>query len=56
MCCSSEADRPAKTQLNEVAVSELVEDYVDDGHDGVRGFGGALDIRPPYQRVYVYKD
>ena len=35
-----------KIQLHEITVRELVEGYEDDGHDGVRGFGGALDIRP----------
>ena len=27
-----------------------------DGHDGVRGFGGAVEIHPPYQREFVYKE
>ncbi len=39
-----------------ITVRELVEDYSDDGEGGVRGFGGLLDIRPPYQREFVYKD
>jgi hypothetical protein len=28
---------------------------VDNDEEGVRGFGGQLDIRPPYQREYVYQ-
>ena len=28
----------------------------DDGEGGVRGYGGKLDIRPPFQREFVYKD
>ena len=32
------------------------EDYHDDGEGGVRGYGGKLDIRPPFQREFVYKD
>lgn len=39
-----------------VTVGELVEGYSDDGEGGVVGFGGMLDIRPPYQREFVYKD
>ena len=35
-------------------ISDLVEGYVDKGNDGVEGYGGALDIRPPYQREFVY--
>jgi len=39
-----------------VTVRELVEDYKDDDEGGVTGYGGRLDIRPPYQREFVYKD
>ena len=39
-----------------ITVRELVEDYKDDGEGGVRGYNGLLDIRPPYQREFVYKD
>ena len=45
-----------KIKLKKIAVRELVEGYTDDGEGGVRGFGGKLDIRPPYQREFVYKD
>lgn len=40
----------------DVTVRELVEDYSDNGASGVRGYGGRLDIRPPYQREFVYDD
>jgi len=40
--------------LTKITVSDLVEGYEDDGDDGVRGFSGRLDIRPPYQRAFVY--
>ncbi|MDD9956996.1 MAG: DUF262 domain-containing protein [Anaerolineaceae bacterium] len=43
-------------QLHEITVGELVEGYADDGEGGVRGYGGRLDIRPPYQREFVYGD
>ena len=45
-----------KIDLNEITVRDLVEDYHDDGEGGVRGYGGKLDIRPPFQREFVYKD
>ena len=45
-----------KIDLNEITVRDLVEDYHDDGEGGVRGYGGMLDIRPPFQREFVYKD
>lgn len=39
-----------------IKVSELVEGYVDLGNEGVEGYGGVLDIRPPYQREFIYDD
>ena len=43
-----------KIDLNEITVRDLVEDYHDDGEGGVVGYGGKLDIRPPYQREFIY--
>lgn len=43
-------------KLKEITVRELAEGYEDNGEDGVVGFGGKLDIRPPYQREFIYKD
>ena len=43
------------TQLS-VTVRELTASYVDNEAEGVRGYGGRLDIRPPYQREFIYKD
>ena len=45
-----------KIDLKKITVRDLVEDYYDDGEGGVRGYGGKLDIRPPFQREFVYKD
>ena len=45
-----------KIELKEITVRELAEGYVDNEEDGVVGFGGKLDIRPPYQREFIYKD
>lgn len=44
-----------KVQPIEVTVRELVDGYHDDGEEGVVGYGGRLDIRPPYQREFVYE-
>lgn len=43
-------------ELKNITVRELVKDYQDNQEDGVVGFGGKLNIRPPYQREFVYKD
>ena len=45
-----------KIERKEITIRELADGYTDDGDDGVVGFGGKLDIRPPYQRAFVYKD
>ncbi len=43
--------------LTSVPVRELVEGYENnDEEGGVVGYGGALNIRPPYQREFIYKD
>ena len=43
-------------ELKEVSVRELVESYEDNNEGGVKGFSGKLNIRPPYQREFIYKD
>ncbi len=45
-----------KIELKEISVSELTNNYQDNDESGVVGFGGKLDIRPPYQREFIYKD
>jgi len=46
-----------KITLKEITIRELFQDYKDDTETGrVSGFGGKLDIRPIYQREFVYKD
>lgn len=37
-----------------INVRELVEGYQDNNESGVVGYGGKLDIRPQYQREFVY--
>ena len=45
-----------KIELKEITVGELTAGYQDNQENGVVGFGGKLDIRPPYQREFIYKD
>jgi hypothetical protein len=45
-----------KIELHEIAVREIAEGYVDSAEEGVVGYGGRLDIRPKYQREFVYDD
>ena len=43
-------------ELKEITIGELTDGYEDNEEAGVVGFGGKLDIRPPYQREFIYKD
>ena len=45
-----------KIELHKITIRELVEGFIDDAESGVRGYGGKLDIRPAYQREFVYKE
>lgn len=45
-----------KILLREISIRELTEGYLDSQEDGVVGFSGKLDIRPQYQREFIYKD
>ena len=45
-----------KIELHKITIRELVDGYVDDEEAGVRGYSGKLDIRPAYQRNFVYKE
>ena len=39
-----------------VTVGEITQGYVNNEELGVRGYNGKLDIRPPYQREFIYND
>lgn len=43
-----------KIEMLDLTVRDLVAGYLDDGEGGVVGYGGALDIRPPFQREFIY--
>ncbi|MBE0663733.1 MAG: DUF262 domain-containing protein [Bacteroidales bacterium] len=45
-----------KIDLKEITVRDLANSYQDNEENGVIGYGGKLDIRPPYQREFIYKD
>ena len=45
-----------KIELKEISVRELANGYKDNAESGVVGYGGKLDIRPPYQLEFIYKD
>jgi uncharacterized protein with ParB-like and HNH nuclease domain len=43
-------------ELREVSVREVTAGYINNAEDGVVGYGGRLNIRPKYQREFVYRD
>lgn len=45
-----------KIELREISIREVIAGYINNQEDGVVGYGGRLNIRPKYQREFVYKD
>ena len=47
-----------KVELKKITVGDVYDGYINDGEKemGVVGYGDNLNIRPKYQRNYVYKD
>ncbi len=45
-----------KIKLKKITVRELTDGYKDKQESGVVGYDGKLDIRPPYQREFIYGD
>ena len=40
----------------QVTVGEITKGYINNDELGVRGYGGQLDIRPAYQREFIYNE
>ena len=45
-----------KIELNRIKIREVIAGYKDSREEGVIAYGGKLDIRPKYQREFVYKE
>jgi len=45
-----------KIELREVAIREVALNYKNKNEEGVTGYNNKLNIRPKYQREFVYKD
>ncbi len=45
-----------KIELNKITVRELTQGYEDNAENGVTALNGKLDVRPPFQREFVYKE
>lgn len=45
-----------KIELKEISIKEVFAGYINNNEEGVVGYNGKLNIRPKYQREFVYKD
>lgn len=45
-----------KIQLKEIPIRDVAQGFVNNDEEGVIGYGGKLNIRPKYQREFIYKD
>jgi uncharacterized protein with ParB-like and HNH nuclease domain len=45
-----------KIELHQIPIRELCNGYRNSDEEGVVGYNGTLNIRPKYQREFVYKD
>lgn len=45
-----------KIKLNEITVKDVINGFEDNQEAGVVGYGGKLDIRPPFQREFIYNE
>ena len=43
-----------KIKLHEIPIRDVVKNFFDDAEKGCRGYGGKLNIRPAFQREFVY--
>ena len=42
-------------KLFDIKIKDVFNEYVDSQENGVVGFGGKLNIRPAFQREFVYR-
>ena len=45
-----------KIELKEISIRDLFNGYKDSNDEGIVAYGGKLNVRPAYQREFVYKD
>lgn len=43
-------------EVQMISVRDLMDGYVDNGESGIVGYGGKLNIRPAYQREFIYNE
>lgn len=43
-------------ELKKISIRELTKNYADNAENGITAYDGKLDVRPPYQREFVYNE
>lgn len=43
-------------KMHEIPIGEIFDGYLDSAENGVVAYHGRLDVRPPFQREFIYKD
>ena len=45
-----------KIEMQKIKIRDLVDNYLDSQDNGVVAFHGLLNVRPAFQREFIYKD
>ena len=45
-----------KIELQQIKIRDVVDGYINNDENGVVGYDGKLNIRPKYQREFIYND
>ena len=45
-----------KIDPKRITIKEISKNYINNDEEGVVGYNGKLNIRPKYQREFIYKD
>jgi len=45
-----------KIELKEILIQDIADGYIDNEENGVLGYSGNLNIRPAFQREFIYRD
>lgn len=45
-----------KIELRQIPIRDVYNGYIDSADNGVMAYGGKLNVRPAYQREFIYKD
>ena len=45
-----------KIEAKKISIRDIAKGYLDNEEEGAVGYGKKLNIRPEYQREFIYKD